>query len=61
MNISMELENDRITGLVKKVYLNLQLPEGFPKKYESAIIKSMELCSVKKHLQNPPEFEITAN
>lgn len=59
MNISMELEKDRSTGLISKIYLNLQLPEGFPKKYESAIIRSMDLCSVKKHLHNPPDFEIS--
>lgn len=59
MNISMELEKDVSTGLISKIYLNLKLPEGFPKKYEDAIIKSMDLCTVKKHLQNPPEFEIS--
>ena len=59
MDISMELERDRATGLVSKIYLKLKLPEGFPKKYEAAIVRSMDLCSVKKHLHNPPEFEIS--
>ena len=60
MNISMELDKDKATGLISKIYLNLQLPKDFPKKYQSALIRSMELCSVKKHLHNPPEFEIIA-
>ena len=58
MSISMDLDRDKSTGLVGKIDLNLQLPEGFPRKYEKAIIKSMELCTVKKHLQTPPEFKI---
>lgn len=58
MNISMEVERNNATGLIGKIQLNLQLPEGFPEKYKNAIINSMELCTVKKHLHNPPEFEI---
>ncbi len=61
MSISMDLENDANSGLVSKVSLNLKVPEDFPKKYESAIIKSMDLCTVKKHLHNPPDFEITTS
>ena len=59
MSISMNLERDMKTGLVGRINMDLKLPEGFPKKYEKAIVNSMELCTVKKHLDNPPEFEIT--
>lgn len=61
MNISMDLERNNSTGLISKINLDLKLPEGFPEKYKGAIINSMELCTVKKHLQTPPEFEITTN
>ena len=43
-------------GLITRVDLELTLPDGFPEKYESAIINAMNLCSVKKHLHQPPEF-----
>lgn len=59
MSISMDLERNMTTGLIGKVNLDLKLPEGFPEKYKGAIVKSMDLCTVKKHLQTPPEFEIT--
>jgi ribosomal protein S12 methylthiotransferase accessory factor len=39
--------------------MDLKLPEGFPEKYRSAIVRSMDLCAVKMHMQQPPEFEIT--
>ena len=42
-----------------KVSIEIKLPAGFPEKYRNAIIKTAGLCSVKKVLMNPPEFEIT--
>ena len=56
MSIDMDLESDFRTGLITKVILKLNTPEGFPKKYEAGVIRSMELCAVKKHFDNPPEF-----
>jgi len=42
-----------------KVAMKITLPPGFPEKYRNAIVKTAELCTVKKVLQDPPEFEIT--
>jgi len=47
------------TGLVGKVDLEIQVPSSFPEKYYDSLIRSAQLCAVKKHLENPPEFEIT--
>ena len=58
LDISMDLEMDRQTGMIKKVIYDVKLPEGFPEKYEKALINSIELCSVKKHMMTPPEFEV---
>lgn len=44
-----------------KVVIEINLPPGFPEKYRNAIIKTAGLCSVKKTIMDPPEFEITAN
>ncbi len=44
--------------LYKKISLKLTLPEGFPTEHEAAIKRAMDLCAVKKHLMNAPEFEI---
>ncbi len=48
-----------MSGMVDKIDLEIQLPAGFPEKYRESVIRSAELCAVKKHLQNPPSFEIT--
>ena len=42
-----------------KVAMEITLPDGFPEKYRNAVVKAAELCSVKKVLSDPPEFEIT--
>jgi putative redox protein len=44
-----------------KVAMKIDLPPGFPEKYHNAIVKAAELCTVKKVLMDPPEFEITAH
>lgn len=36
--------------------LLLRLPEGFPPKYRDSIVKAMDLCTVKKRIQDPPRF-----
>ncbi|OGU09241.1 MAG: osmotically inducible protein OsmC [Geobacteraceae bacterium GWC2_58_44] len=43
-----------------KVAMEIELPPGFPEKYQRAIVKAAELCSVKKAITDPPEFMVTA-
>ncbi len=45
-------------GMVEKIDLEIQIPPDFPEKYRSSLIRSAELCAVKKHLEKPPRFEI---
>jgi len=49
---------NRLTGMIEKIDLEIQVPPSFPKQYHSALIRSAELCKVKKTLEYPPEFEI---
>lgn len=46
------------TGMVEKVALEIQVPPSFPKEYYSALVRSAELCKVKKTLEQPPPFEV---
>jgi ribosomal protein S12 methylthiotransferase accessory factor len=47
-----------MTGMISNVHLDIQLPPDFPKKYKTAVIRAAEQCAVKKHLENPPSFEV---
>ena len=58
-SLTMTPQFDPAAGLITKIDLELHLPAGFPEKYRTAVINAMNLCTVKKHLHQPPEFEIT--
>lgn len=44
-----------------KVVIDITLPPAFPEKYRNAIVKAAGLCTVKKAIMDPPEFEISAH
>ena len=46
------------TRMIDKIIIEIQLPSQFPEKYRESVIKSAQLCAVKKHLYNPPAFDI---
>lgn len=58
IRLIQRVHSDRLTGRVSKIELEIQVPPGFPEKYQDALIKSAELCAVKKAIENPPEFNI---
>lgn len=47
-----------MTGLVDKLEMEIQVPPTFPKQYYDALVRSADLCKVKKSLEKPPKFEI---
>jgi ribosomal protein S12 methylthiotransferase accessory factor len=58
--ILLSFDWDETAHLVKKVRMEFKLPKDFPPQYKSALLKSAELCAVKRHLHTPPAFELTA-
>ena len=58
MTLTMNCEFDPSGRVCQKLSIDLRVPTGFPEKYKKAIVRTMDLCSVKKHIMNPPEFEI---
>jgi ribosomal protein S12 methylthiotransferase accessory factor len=49
---------NRETGIVQQIDIEIQLPPDFPEKYRASVIKSAELCAVKKHLEAPPMISV---
>lgn len=45
---------------IDRIRIEVELPPEFPEKYEKAVIKSVDSCSVKIHMMNPPGFDIVA-
>ena len=59
VRIVQRMHSNPMTGMVSKVDLEIQVPSTFPEKYRPSLIKTAELCAVKKHFETPPSFEIT--
>lgn len=58
LGVRLEAERDEQQKRYSKIDLHLTLPKNFPEKYEKAIKRAADLCTVKKHILNPPEFQI---
>lgn len=56
-NIEFELDPQG-KRRVSKVSMTINLPPEFPERYQKAIVKAAELCSVKKAIMHPPEFVV---
>ena len=59
IRIVERVHSNPFNGMVEKIDLEIQVPPTFPEKYRDSLIRSAELCAVKKHLEKPPKFEIT--
>lgn len=42
--------------LIDNIELEAVLPDDFPEKYRKSIISAMDLCTVKRHLKDPPRI-----
>jgi putative redox protein len=58
--LSMTPERDASGKRVASVRIEITLPEGFPEKYREAMLRAVDQCTVKRHLAEPPAFEIAA-
>ncbi len=58
IRLRQNTEFDPETRMVRRVTLDIMLPPDFPAKYAPALVKSAQLCAVKKHLESPPAFTI---
>jgi len=58
IRVVQRVHTDPRTRMIGKVDLEIQVPENFPEKYRASLVRSAELCAVKKHLETPPHFEV---
>ncbi len=45
---------------VSRIAIEITLPPVFPEKYREAILRTVDQCKVKRHILEPPAFDVTA-
>ncbi len=58
IQIVQRMEPDPRTGMIGQIGLDIQVPATFPEKYRDALVRAASQCAVKKHLENPPTFDV---
>ena len=58
IRLVQSLEVNPTTYMIETVNLDIRLPADFPEQYRDAVIRSAQMCAVKKHLEHPPTFSI---
>ncbi len=58
IRIVQRMHSNPFTGMVGKVDLEIQVPPEFPEKYYDALVRSANQCAVKKHFEQPPQFDV---
>ncbi len=58
LRIVQRMDRNPLTGMIGNVELDIQVPPDFPEKYKEALVRSAAQCAVKKHLENPPVFDV---
>ena len=60
LGLSVTPRRDPERKLVASIRIEITLPPGFPEKYREAVLRAVDQCSVKRHLAEPPAFEVVA-
>jgi ribosomal protein S12 methylthiotransferase accessory factor len=46
------------TKMIEEVEIEIRVPPDFPAKYHEALIRAADQCAVKKHIVQPPHFNV---
>ena len=58
ISLKQSWERDEKAKRLTNVRISIEVPTGFPDKYKKALVRAAGQCSVKKALENPPEFVV---
>ena len=60
LGVTLTTERNPEANRLSAVRIEIQLPAGFPEKYRDAIVRAADQCTVKRHVLDPPAFEVAA-
>jgi putative redox protein len=59
LGISLTPLREDTSKRVTTVQIEVKTPAEFPEKYRAALLRAVDLCTVKRHILEPPKFEIS--
>lgn len=60
IQLVMRMERNTEKRMIGKISIEIRLPAEFPERYRAPLVRVADLCSVKKHILDPPVFETYA-
>ena len=58
IRLIQKIHSNPYSGMVEEIDLDIVVPLDFPQKYTGALVRAAELCAVKKHFEQPPNFRV---
>jgi len=58
IRIGLNFDRNEKTGMIENISFEVTLPASFPEKYEKAVVRAINQCAVKKHMIEPPQFQV---
>ena len=58
ISLGQRWDRDEKTNRLTNIRISIEVPADFPDKYRKALVRAASQCSVKKTLENPPEFQV---
>lgn len=58
LEIVQKIDFDPVKHMVSNILIEITPPKDFPEKYRESLINVANLCSVKKHLFEPPTIQV---
>jgi ribosomal protein S12 methylthiotransferase accessory factor len=58
LSLTLSLERRPQSKHIARIRIAITLPPAFPEKYRDALLRAVDQCAVKRHILEPPVFEI---
>lgn len=58
IHLTQSWDREEKTNRLESVRISIEVPADFPDKYHTALVRVASQCSVKKTLENPPDFVV---
>ncbi len=58
LGLSVDFERDPSGKRVSVVRIQITVAPTFPERYRAALLRAVDQCTVKRHLEQPPRFEV---